>query len=289
MRRSNASRAIVNRRRVRRRRRAIPAQRLSMRPLWARLRRDLAVRTGQLQAAIAPLRAKFTGRAVEFFSALRQVGAIGYERACRAGVTGCSRARHAGGVFGGYFLTILSLLRRDLVAIRDSMRPRLVRIWAAANKEVELPQINLAPFFRVVGILGVTAAVGVAGFVAWHKMPANPPPDRPSFMAARDHHPPLAIVVAAEPAVPVIAAAPDVESEFPGTYFGPEEDLAPPPRRDVAAIPDIDAGQDYGVITDFGPEEDEVAALSMPPRARMRPDIPPLAAPPGKVVAFIIT
>ena len=277
MRRSNASRAIVNRRRVRRRRKAIPAQRLSARPLWARLRRDLAARTGQLQAAIAPLRAKFTGRAAEVFSILRHAIVTGYERAC----SGYSRARYAGGVFGEFFLTTLLVLRRDLTAIRDSLRPRLARIWAVANKEVDLPQINFAPFFRVSGVLAVSAAVGVAGFAAWHAIPANRTTDKPLFVAARDHHPPLAVVVAAEPAVPIIAAAPDAESEFPGTYFGQEEDLAPPPRRDVAAIPDIDAGQDYGVITDFGPEEDEVAALSMPPRARMRPDIPPLAAPPG--------
>lgn len=273
MRRSNASRAIVNRRRVRRRRKAIPARRLATRPLWARLRLDLAV--------IARLRAAFTGRAAEVFATLRQAIAAGYERACYAGVAGYSRARYAGGVSGGFFLTTLTVLRRDLATIRDSLRPRLARIWVVANKEVELPRVNFVSFFRVAGVLVVAVAVGVAGFAAWHAIPANQPTDKPSFMATRDHHPPLAVVVAVEPAVPVIAAAPDVESEFLATDVGPEEDLTPPPGRDVAAVPDVDAGQDYGVITDFGPEEEEVAALSMPPRARMRPDIPPLVAPPG--------
>jgi len=169
MRRSNASRAIVNRRRVRRRRKAIPAQRPSARPLWARLRLDLA--------AIAHLRAAFTGRAAVVFSTLRQAFATGYERACFAGVAGYSRARYPGGVFGGFFLTTLSALRRDLAAIRDTLRPRLARIWAVANKEVELPRVNFAPFFRVAGVLVVAVAVGVAGFAAWHAIPANQPTD----------------------------------------------------------------------------------------------------------------
>jgi len=263
MRRSNASRAIVNRRLVRRRRRAIPAARLAARTLFARLKLNLRTGTGRLHAAISPLRGELTEKAGKFHSGLRRAIAAAY-----------AQTRGAYAAFTERCLTAYSVLRRDLSAIRSYLLARLARIWAAANSEVELPRISLAPFFRVASVLFAVTAIGIAGFTAWQMIPARQKAGKPVFVASRDHHPPLGGSVMGQPAPGAVVFGPDAESEFVILATGPEDDLAAPGLRIIDGIPDIDAVRGSDIAT-IEPEEELVAALYPSPRARTRPDIPP--------------
>lgn len=259
MRRSNAARVIVNRRRVRRRRRAIPVIRPVALPLFARIKLDLLNRTNRFKAAIAPLRWSLGERAGRFW---------------RTTAVGHTRAREAYAASRKYCLTGFTVFRRDLSAIRRTLLARFARIWAAANSEVELPPINLAPFFRVAGALVAITAVGVAGFAAWRMIPAEQKAHQPAFVAVRDHHPPLGDTITQQPAAPVIVAATDAESEFVALAIGPEDEIVGSTDREMALAPDIDAQDWSDHAAYFGSEEKQVAVLSPPPRARDRPDIP---------------
>lgn len=259
MRRSNAARVIVNRRRVRRRRRAIPVIRPVARPLFARIKLDLLNRTNRFKAAIAPLRWSLGERAGGFW---------------RATAVGHTRAREAYAASRKYCLTGFTVFRRDLSAIRRTLLARFARIWAAANSEVELPPVNLAPFFRVAGALVAITAVGAAGFAAWRMIPAEQKALQPAFVAVRDHHPPFGETITQQPAAPVIVAATDAESEFVALAIGPEDEIAGSTDREMALAPDIDAQNWSDHAAYFEPEEKQVAVLSPPPRARDRPDIP---------------
>ena len=253
MRRSNTSRAIVSRRRVRRRRRAIPARRIVARPLFVRLHLIFRTGTDRLQAAISPLRGELTQMAGSLYSGLRRVIAAGHQW-----------SRYAYVAFREHCLTASSVLRRDLSVIRRHLLARLARIWAVANSEVELPLISLAPFFRVASVLFAITVIGVAGFTAWQMIPGKQKADNSALVAARDHHP--ALKIATESA--------DAESQFVALATGPEDEIADPVVGEMALAPDIDAQGWYDTMAALEPEEDQVAALTLPPRARTRPDIP---------------
>lgn len=262
MRRSNAARINVNRRRVRRRRRAIPAIQPVARPLFARIKLDLLNRTNRFKAAIAPLRWSLGERVGRFW---------------RATAVGHTRAREAYAASRKYCLTGFTVFRRDLSAIRRTLLARFAKIWAAANSEVELPPINLAPFFRVAGALVAITAVGAAGFAAWRMIPAEQKALQPAFVAVRDHHPPLGDTITQQPAAPVIVATTDAESEFVALAIGPEDEIAGSTDREMALAPDIDAQDWSDHAAYFEPEEKQVAVLSPPPRARDRPQPPVLS------------
>ena len=263
MRRSNASRAIVNRRLVRRRRRAIPAPRLAARTLFARLTLNLRTGTGRLHAAISPLRGELTEKADKFHSGLRRAIAAAY-----------ARTRGAYAAFTERCLTAFSVFRRDLSAIRCYLLARLARIWAAANSEVELPRISLAPFFRVASVLFAVTAIGIAGFTAWQMIPVRQKADKLMQVAASDHHPPLRDSLQSLPSQKIATESADAESQFVALATRAEDEIAGPAVEEIALAPDIDAQGWYGSMAALQPEEDQVAALSLPPRARTRPDIP---------------
>jgi len=267
MRRSNASKAVANRRRARRRRRAIPARRPIALPLFARLKVGLRDMTAQLFTAAALGR---HARAI----AIRCAEICG---SCRV-----------------HCVSALSTLHRDLSTIRRYMASRLAKLWAAANSEVELPEINLAPFFRVAGGLFAAIAIGVAGITAWHSTPDKHIEDKsPVLVSARDHHPPLSdpfgtqLTVldsagdqhppltqppTAQPAPKALDGPVDAEMQFIVLATGPEDELIAPAGLEIALAPDVDAQDWYDYSAIHRPEEDQVAALSRSPRPRKRPD-----------------
>lgn len=265
MRRSNASRAILNRRRVRRRRRAIPAQRPAARSLFARLRLNIRIGTGRLRAAILRLREELIKRAGIFHSGLR-----------RAIAAGRARARDVYAAFRESCLTAFSTLRHELSAIRSYLLTRFARIWAAANNEVELPRINLVPFFRVAGALFVVTVIGVAGFTAWQMVPVRQKADKPMPVAASDHRPDPRDPSQDQPVQGIVSKAADFESQFVAWASGLEDEVAGPGDRERALAPDIDAQGRYDYTAALRQDEDQVAALSKPPHARVRPNIPQL-------------
>ncbi len=269
MRRNQASRAIVNRRRVRRRRRAIAAPRSSERPLLASLERSLRSGASRLHAAIATWRAVSAEKALTFFVRLRQAVKIAGEHIRASGARGLAWA----GKFGQRSLAAFSLVRRDLSAIRRYLLARIARFWAVANSEVELPQVNLAPFFRVAGALFAVVAVAVAGFTAWQVTRGGQNADKPAVVAAPEHYSPGVGPDAGLTALQGDGLTGDVEADFVTLASGPEDDTGMPSPRIIAGIPDIDAQGGYDIAA-TGPEEKLVAALSPPPRANRRPTIP---------------
>ena len=271
MRRSNASRAIVNRRHVRRRRRAIPASRLAARTFLGRLKPGLPAWALRLPTAAASWRSTIAEGADAFRSRLRRFSAIADGRVRIAGVL----ARKVAGACSLRCLSALSVFRQDLSAVQRHLRARLAKVWAAANSEVELPQIGLAPFFRVAGALFAVTAVGVAGFTAWQMVPGKQKEDKPALVAVRDHHPALRDSLQGRPAQGIVAESADAESQFVALAIGPEDEVAVPAGQEMALAPDIDAQGWYDNMATLQPEEDQVAALSLPPRARTRPDIAP--------------
>ncbi len=270
MRRNQASRAIVNRRRVRRRRRAITAPCPVARPLPARLKRSLRNGAGRLHVAIASWRALSAEKAHIFFVRLRQAAMAAGEHIRAGGAGGLALA----GIFGQRSLAAISAVRRDLKTIRRYLLARVARFWAAANSEVELPQVNLAPFFRVAGALFVVVAVAVAGFTAWHVTRGWQKVDKPAFVAAPDHYPPGGGPDAGLSALQSDGLTLDAEADFVTLASGPEEDTGAPGPRIIAGTPDIDAQGGYDIAVPTGPEEKLVATLSPPPRATKRPGIP---------------
>jgi polysaccharide deacetylase 2 family uncharacterized protein YibQ len=233
------------------------------RPLFARLKLDLLNRTNRLQAAIAPLRGNLAERAAMLYSGLWRVTAVGHTRVREA------YAAFRKGCLAGY-----TILRRDLSTIRRYLLARFAGIWAAANSEVELPRIDLAPFFRVAGALFAVTAIGIAGFAAWRTAPVGENVDKPAFTAFRDHHPSSAGSTEGQSAPGAIVLAVDVESEFVTLASGLEDESVAPGLRMIDGIPDIDAVRGYDIAT-IEPEEELAAALYPSPRARTRPDIPP--------------
>ncbi|MCK4869393.1 MAG: divergent polysaccharide deacetylase family protein, partial [Alphaproteobacteria bacterium] len=105
-------------------------------------------------------------------------------------------------------------------------------------------------------------------------IPAEQKMSPPAFVAARDHHPSLGDTVTQQPAAPVIVAATDAESEFVALAIGPEDEIASLTDREMSLAPDIDAQNWSDHAAYFEPEENQVAVLSVAPRARIRPDIP---------------
>jgi hypothetical protein len=139
---------------------------------------------------------------------------------------------------------------------------------------VELPQVSLAPFFRVASVLFAVTAIGAAGFTAWQTIPGKQKMDKPTHVAASDHHPPLRDSLQSLPSQKIATESADAESQFVALATGPEDEIAGPAVGEIALAPDIDAQGWYGSMGALQPEEDQVAALSLPPRARTRPDIP---------------
>ncbi|MBE9552684.1 MAG: divergent polysaccharide deacetylase family protein [Proteobacteria bacterium] len=238
------------------------APRPAARMLFARLKLNLRTGTDRLRAAISPLRAELTEKAGKFLSGLRRTIAAGH-----------ARTRDAYAAFTQRCLTGFSALRRDLSAIRRNLLAPLARIWAAANSEVELPQISLAPFFRVASVLFAVTAIGIAGFTAWQTIPVGQKADELAFAALGDHHPPIGGSAMGLPAPGAVVFALDAESEFVILATGPEDDMTAPGPRIIDGISDIDAERGYEVAT-IEPEEELPDALYPSPRPRTRPDIP---------------
>jgi polysaccharide deacetylase 2 family uncharacterized protein YibQ len=301
----------MNRRRVRRRRRAIPARRPVAPPLFARLKAGSRAITARLCTAAIYLRARLAEWAGGFLSWRRRVGAIAGRHVrttailCRDIYNSCRACR----------VSALSLLSQDLAAIRRYLLARFTRIWTAANRELELPEIKLAPFFRVASALFAAISIGVAGFTAWQIIPGVHKADKPpAFVAARDHHPdprdpladkppalvaardhhpdprnlfadkPPALVAASDhhpaprdsfagqPAPEAVVAPVDAEMQFVALAIGPEDEVAGPVGWESVLASDVDAQDWYDYTAGYSPEEYQVAALSRSPRPRKRPD-----------------
>ena len=178
-------------------------------------------------------------------------------------------------------LTAVSVIRRDLSTIRRYLLARLGRFWAVANTQVELPQLNLAPFFRVVGVLLAIATVSISGFVGWQTIRGDLNVDRLAYISDRDHQAVPSGLEVETPTAPD-AVAQDVETQFVTLASGPEDDevdIVMPESSLVALAPDIDARNQYETATVMEPDEGELLAvlslsLAPSPRARNRPELP---------------
>lgn len=331
MQKNNASRVIVNRRRVRRRRKAIPAPRPIARSLLLRLARSLRRGIADLAPVIVLWRVIVARKTGILISWLRQAAkaAFAYARLFilaigRRGLSVVSVTQRGLSAIRRYLLprlvrfwavanaevelprlnlapfflrvarplqavwrrglTAVSVIRRDLSAIRRYLLVRLGRFWAVANTQVELPKLNLAPFFRVVGVLLAIATVSISGFVGWQTIRDDLNMDRLANILDSDHQavpsgPEMETPLAPD-AVAQGAAAQDVETQFVTLASGPEDDdvdIALPEPGPVARAPDIDARNQYETATVIEPDEgEELAVLSLAPspRARNRPELP---------------
>lgn len=346
MQKSNASRVIVNRRRVRRRRKAIPTQRSIARPLLSRLARNLRRGIADLAPTIILWRVLFVRKSSVLISWLRQAAkaAFAYARVFilaigRRGLSAVSVVQRGLSATRRYLLhrlvrfwavantevelprlnlapfflrvakppravlarlrvfalaywlrglTAVSVIRRNLLTFWRYLLARLGRFWAVANTQVELPQLNLAPFFRVGGVVLAIAMVSISGFVGWQTIRGDLNLDR---LANISDHDDQAVPSGPELETPVApdAAVQDVETQFVTLASGPEDnedDVALPESSLVALALDIDARNQYETATVIDPDEGEdLAVLSLSltpsPRARNRPDISRPALPSG--------
>lgn len=168
----------------------------------------------------------------------------------------------------------VSVLRRGLAAIRRYTGAGMAWVRAVAYHEIDLPQVNLAPYLGIAVALFAIVSISVAGFTAWQVFQKLPKMEKTAIVAVRDHHPPAVNQPAArQPAAPAI----DFEADAVALASGPEDDMTGFEAPVIAGLDDIDAQNWYGGDSFAESEEVLIATLPPPSGIPMRPETPDAA------------